>query len=355
VAAVVAAADGAVGGAAGAGAAKNPRKPEIARICPRRPVTMRAWASVGYAMRSCLCVVALLATACGGSGSLSIHDELLAKDALSECRGSADLAANLQIVADLRDSYHEMIVCGGLQLDFSNALVNVIANAAIGRGGPSQLAYRGNGLFATANGMMAIQLALADGGPLGFDPLDPQSYLAGIQVTARADGMMDAAMRGGSMWNVIGHAAGSLDITFSAAGPGFQLLGMTLDEARRGHLDLTKIAKSIESHFTIANKIDVTNDQGGTRIHYILEGAPVPLTEVHDGSKIPMTLTSIVAERPGTGQVIKVTEWTMAFKGDGGKVLDGTIGMDIDGGTFPYHVKMSYPHRMEPDIALSCR
>lgn len=336
-----------------AGAARKTRKPEIARICPRLSVTMRAWASVEIAMRSCLCLAAL-ASACG-SASISIHDELLAKDALAECRGSGDLAANVQIVADLRSSYHEMIVCGGLQLDFTNALVNVIANAAIGRGGPAQLAYRGNGLFATANGMMAIQLGLADGGPLGFDPLDPQSYLAGITVTARADAAVDAAMRGGSMWNVIGHAAGSLDVQFNAAGPGFALLGMTLDEARRGHLDLGKIAKSIESHFTIANKIDVTNDQGGTRIHYILEGAPAPLSDVHDGKKVPMQLTSIVAENTATGQTIKVTEWTMAFKGDGGKVLDGTVGMDIDGGAFPYHVRMSYPHRMDPDIQLSCR
>jgi hypothetical protein len=303
-------------------------------------------------MRS-ICLVVL--AACGGSASLSIHDELLAKDALAECRGSADLAANLQIVGDLRSSYHEMIVCGGLQLDFTDALVNVIANAAIGRGGPSQLAYRGTGLFATGNGMMSIQLGLADGGALGFDPLDPQSYLAGITVTARADAAMDGVMRGGSMWQVIGHADGSLDIQFNNAGPAFSLLGMTIDEARRGHLDLGKIAKSIESHFTIANKIDVTNDQGGTRIHYILEGAPVPLSDVHDGKKVPMQLTSIVAERPETGQVIKVTEWTMAFKGDGGKVLDGTIGMNIDGGAFPYSVKMSYPHRMDPDIALSCR
>jgi hypothetical protein len=308
---------------------------------------------VEIAMRSCA-LLAALASACGGA-SLSIHDELLAKDSLSECRGSGDLAANVQIVADLRESYHEMIVCGGLQLDFTDALVNVIANAALGRSGPAQLAYRGNGLFATANGMMAIQLALADGGALGFDPLDPQSYLAGITVSARADAAMNGVMRGGSMWSVLGHAAGSLDISFQAAGPGFALLGMTIDEARRGHLDLGKIARSIESHFVISNKIDVKNEQNGTTIHYILEGAPVPMTDVHDGKKVPMQLTSIVAERPATGQTIKVTEWTMAFKGDGGKVLDGTIGMDIDGGAFPYAVKMTYPHRMDPDISLSCR
>jgi hypothetical protein len=68
-----------------------------------------------------------------------------------------------------------------------------------------------------------------------------------------------------------------------------------------------------------------------------------------------MQLASIVAERPATGQKIEVTEWTMQFKGDGGRVLDGTIGMDVEGGAFPYHVKLTYPHRVDPDIELSCR
>ena len=303
-------------------------------------------------MRTCLGLL-LAVSACGGA-SLHINDELTNPKALAEC-ATADRVEQLQIVADLRDSYHEMIVCGGLQLDFSDALVNVIANAAIGRGGPSALAYRGNGLFATTNGMMSIQLALAEGGPFAWDPLDPQSYMAGIQVTARADAMVDTAARGGNVWQVLGHAAGSLDITFTNPGPGFQLLGMTLDEARRGHLDLDKIAKSIESHFTIANTIDVTNQQNGTTIHYVLQGPPVPLTDVHDGKKVPMILKTIVAERPATGQKVEITEWTMAFKGDGGKVLDGTIGMNVNGGAFPYAVKLTYPHRMEPDVQLSCR
>lgn len=303
-----------------------------------------------------LICAAALASACGSASvQVSVHDEMLAKDALATCRGANDLAANVQIIADLRDSYHEMIVCGGLQLDFTNALVNVIANAATGGHGPSQLVYRGNGLFATSNGMMAIQLGLADGGPLGWDPLDPQSYLAGIQVTARADAAINGALRGGSIWSAVGHAAGSLDITFSAAGPGFQLLGMTLDEARRGHFDLTKIAKSIESHFTISNRIDVQNEHGGTTVHYILEGPPAPLVDVHDGKHVPMILKSIVAERPATGQTVEITEWTMQFKGDGGKVLDGSIGMNVNGGAFPFAVKMTYPHRMDPDIQLTCR
>ncbi len=281
---------------------------------------------------------------------------MLAKDALAACRGNANLQDNLQIVADMRESYHEMIVCGGLQLDLSDSLVNVIARAAYqsAQRGPAQLKYRGNGLFATDNHMMSIQLALADGAPIGFDPLDPQSYLVGVTVTADANATIQGAMQGG-LWGAIGHAAGSLDIQFQAEGPAFALLGMSAGDLRRGHIDLDKIARSIESHFTIANTIDVTNTHGDTTVHYLLQGPPVPLTDVHDGKKVPMVLKSIVAERPSTGQKVEITEWTMQFKGDGGHVLDGTIGMNVVGGTFPYHVKMTYPHRVDPDVDLACQ
>jgi hypothetical protein len=290
---------------------------------------------------------------CGGA-QVSIDDELKHPDSLASC-ATGDVQASLAIISDLRDSYHEMIVCGGLQLDFSSALVNVIANAALGHGGPAALHYRGNGLFETDNHVMALQLGLADGGALDFDPMDPRSYLAGLSVSADANATLGAAMHGGSVWQVLGRTASTLDVQFQSTGPAFRLLGMTLAEARRGHLDLAKIAHAIAAQFTIGNRIDVQNEQGGTTIHYVLQGSPVPLSDVEDGKKVPMQLSTIIAERPTTGQHITVTEWTMQFKGDGNKVLDGTIGMNVDGGAFPYAARFTYHHSMLPDVELRCR
>src|SRR5437867_1343696 len=122
----------------------------------------------------------LVVAGCGGASasgsmSISIHDDLVNPGtALAACQ-TGDVTGNLAIVGDLRESYHEMIVCGGLQLDFEGAMINVIANAALGRGGPSQLVYQGHGTFATSNGMMALRVVTNDGGALEFDPLDPQS------------------------------------------------------------------------------------------------------------------------------------------------------------------------------------
>jgi len=297
--------------------------------------------------------------ACGGANvgvSATITDQLQDPTALAAC-AQGDAAANLAIVSDLRDSYHEMIVCGGLQLSFEQALVNVLANAALGRGGPSQMVYQGNGTYATTNGMMMIKASLGDGQGLGVDALDPQSYLVGLRVNGNVGGAVDAVARGGKPWQVLGKAAGSLDISFQAQGPLFSILGLTADEIRGGRLlaSASKIKDAIAEHIYISSRINVDNQHGGTTVHYILEGEPASLKGALDHKTVPMKLASIEATHAATGQTIRITEWTMAFKGDGGKVLDGTIALDVDGGAFPYSVNFTYPHRMEPDIRLTCR
>jgi len=301
-------------------------------------------------------MVFLVLTACGAGGgsARTVLDDLQDPTALGSC-ASGDLAANVEIIADLRDSYHEMIVCGGLALSFDQAITNVIVNAAIGRGGPSAMVYQGKGTYATANGMMMITTSL-DGGAV-FDVLDPQSYLVGLTVTANANAAIGVAARGGSPWDVLKKTAGTMELRFQGAGPGFGALGLGPEVLANGRLEIDpkKIADAIASHIHIANRISVDNEHGGTVVHYILEGEPQPLSDVLGKKAVPMKLASIVATHAATGQSIRITEWTMAFKGDGGKVLDGSIRLDVDGGAFPYAAAFTYPHRAEPDIQLSCR
>ena len=146
-----------------------------------------------------------------------------------------------------------------------------------------------------------------------------------------------------------------MDLSFSARGPLFDILELGQNASFSMLLDPKKLAKTIARNIYITNRISVDNEQGGTVIHYILEGSPQPLADNLDHKTVPMKLVSIVAEHKATGQTIRTTEWTMAFKGDGGKVLDGTIGVEVDGGAFPFAARFTYPHRMEPDIDLSCR
>ncbi len=303
----------------------------------------------------------LLAAGCGGASAsarvtVAVHDDLqVATSALAGC-AQGDLAPQLQIVADLRDSYHEMIVCGGLSMQFNGSIENVIANAVLQKATGNPMTYRGDGVFATPNGVMWIRTSLA-GSPIGFNVLDPHSYLAGLTVNANVSGAVSGVAGGGSPWKMLGRAAAKADvqISFQSEGPGFGLLGITMQEARSGKLDLGKIKRSLGSLIHVENRVAVDNNYGGTTVRYQLQSPAMPINAMTGPNKVPMQLASIEATNPGLGQTMKVTTWTMDYKGDGGTVLDGTIGMDIDGGAFPYHVEMVYPHRMEPDIRLSCR
>jgi hypothetical protein len=194
--------------------------------------------------------------------------------------------------------------------------------------------------------------------PVGFNVLDPQSYLAGLTVTVNAQGMVGGAMSGGGGWgSMLGRAAGQADVqvTFQGEGPGFQYLGITMQEARSGRLDkyLSKIEKSLGQLIKVENRVTVNDQHGGTTIQYVLQSPPTPVGDMNKKKAVPMQLVSITATN-ALGQKVAITKWTMDYKGDGGRVLDGTIGMNIEGGAFPYHVEMTYPHRAEPDITLSC-
>lgn len=310
----------------------------------------------------------MLSTACGGGGarasgsasvsvSVAIADDLRDPAILASCASTAaNRDAELAIVSDLRDSYHEMIVCGGLALGWGFAVVGIIADAIKGKKAESPMIYKGNGVFASRNGMMEIQTVTASGAPLSFDVMDPRSYFAGFHITAGAQmsGAVDAAARG-KPWEAVGKAAASAQIGFSGEGPGFALLGITLAEARSGKLNFKRIARALGDAIHVVSRIEVRDQKGNTTIHYQLQGKPQRLNDWLDGKKVPMTLASIEATNSVTQQTIRITEWTMDYRGDGGRVLDGTIGFEVEGGAFAYGVKFTYPHRAEPDVKLACR
>lgn len=309
----------------------------------------------------------LLFAACGGgsasgSGSVSasasvsvaVRDDLRNPAALAAC--SNDRAGEqLAIVSDLRDSYHEMVVCGGLALSWSISVVGVLADALVGKKSEPAMIYKGNGIYASRNGMMEIQTVVTGSGAVvPFNVLDPHSYFTGFSVQAQVSGAIDAAARG-KPWEAVGKAAASAKIGFQGEGPGFALLGMTITEARAGKFDFKKIARSLGDQISVINKITVNDKHGNTTVHYRLVGKPQRLNEWIDGKRVPMTLAGVEATHSVTGQTIKITDWNMEFRADGGRVLDGSIAFDVEGGTFPYAVKLTYPHRVDPDVALTCR
>src|SRR5216110_799817 len=160
-----------------------------------------------------LSILACLA-GCGGasaSGSasvtISVHDDLQAAPTALQGCAQGDIAAQMELIADLRESYHEMIVCGGLSLQFNNSITSVIANALLQKAMGTPMTYQGHGVYATPNGVMWIRVSTATG-PLEFNATDPQSYLQGLTVSVNAQGMVGGAMSSGGGWgSMLGKAA----------------------------------------------------------------------------------------------------------------------------------------------------
>jgi hypothetical protein len=101
----------------------------------------------------------------GGGGPESnapVVDELLdpTHASLAGC-ATGDVEENLEIVRELRDSYHEMIVCGGLAVGFTVSVATVITNALQGKRGIAGFTYQGNGTYSAGNGMMLVHAAVA--------------------------------------------------------------------------------------------------------------------------------------------------------------------------------------------------
>ena len=121
--------------------------------------------------------------------------------------------------------------------------------------------------------MMMLRTSLTGGNGIGFDVLDPQSYLAGI-VRPRQHGR---AWR--RSWQMLPRS-GRHRAPVSALGPGSRL-DLTAADTRGGHLKISpkRIAEALASHISIADRIDVENQYGATTVHYLIDGAPQPLTQ----------------------------------------------------------------------------
>jgi hypothetical protein len=48
-------------------------------------------------------------------------------------------------------------------------------------------------------------------------------------------------------------------------------------------------------------------------------------------------------------------DWGITYTTGHGGTTDGTVTFDVVGGAFDYGAELTYPHRREPDVSLSCR
>jgi len=314
-------------------------------------------------MRTAVIAVGLLAlTACGSRSQKSGPPENRspAVDALEDpkhpgleaCRGSistGDLESNLEIARATKDSYHEMVVCGGLNASISITLIQIMISSAAGKStSPSGFSFSGAGAWRAGTQMdvtfhLGFDTKFGKAGDLiTYDLFKLDTYFTGATIKATAS------------LNTKGETTTSLTMAFTGLGPGIELLGLGPEPKSPVVIDAAKIAESL-GKITLHSKVHIDDKKVNSHIKYELDMVPMTLGQITAGEPSVMKLLSVSGERPDLGQKMTVTNFGIDYRDIGSGYLDGKIEVEMTGGPyFPYAVTYTYPRRNAPDVALSC-
>lgn len=263
-----------------------------------------------------------------------------------------DVTAQLAITDTIKDSFHEMIVCGGLAAGFSFSMSEILVNAAQGNSlVPSGFAFNGGGLYGSGTTMF-IQAKLGrdfsfgkKGDDVPFDVFNPGSYFATATFQAKLAAGVSLSTGGG----LASHTTGSVQFTaITGPGPGLELFGLDPKNLVNQPLDVAKMAESVGTAVVFTAAITVEDGRG---VVYHLSSPETPINQLYLGQSLDIALTDITAEIGS--QSASVVDWAMKYNPLEGGQMDGSITMGVQG-DFDYFVKYSYPHRPEPDMFISC-
>jgi hypothetical protein len=310
--------------------------------------------------RSCAAVLlssALLSSslfACGPttSNTTPAKDDIEDKNyaGLKACRGTstdAVVANNVELALDVRESLHEMVVCGGLMFSLAGAVISVLIDAAQGNTrDPAGFMFDGAGTYTSPQ--MDVQFFLGEDTSFGkagdiitFNVFRPESYLLGAKVDAK--GSVDTS----------GKVKYSVTASFSGVGPGVELLGLGTSPASPIKVDTNGLLAAL-GKIQISSKIHVKDAQAHGQVDYELAVDRAPLSQVTGGVKQSVQLVSLAGSRADLKQTAEIKSFTISFADVGNHALDGTVLANVSGGVFPFQVLYSYPTRAEPDVVLGC-
>ena len=258
---------------------------------------------------------------------------------------------SLEIASGFRQSCHELVVCGGLSMQMSTAVIQVIVNAALGATGKGGFVFDGKGTYNSAPDQpgtnMSITLLLPKdtsfgktGDVIDFDLLDVNNYFKSAEIEAIGKVSTD------------GTSEYSLHVKFTDVGPGFELLGLT----RTGNemsFDQKATGAAIGA-IRMKAKTHVDDKQGKSSFVYDMTSPETTLGALFDGGGLAFTLDGVSGGRADLGQKLETTRWEVQYVG--GKIgkLDGTIGFEITGGPLQYGSTFTYDKTNEPVVKFAC-
>jgi hypothetical protein len=262
---------------------------------------------------------------------------------------AGELNDTIQIAYDFEKSAHEMVVCGGANVQFAIALVEVFVNVLAQPGGdptPQGFRWDGDGTYhVDSDGFsrvsMDVQVSLDAeysfgnaGEVIAYDLFDADSYLVGASVA-------------------IDYQKGPI-ISFDSPGPLVELLGLGSEPQSPIVLSpdtLNTIGAQLRK-LRISSAADLYDDHNSSEIAYQFSTDPQPAAELAGNSPFAFKLIGASGSNVSMSQTMTLDVWAVNYSG--AAELDGTVDFRVEGGPFDFKGQLSYEQSGYADITLSC-
>ena len=296
-------------------------------------------------------------TGAAGSGGAPVSLE----DQVSECSESLDegeVAANLDLVASLDQSVHELVACGGLTIRVVGVLVQGVIEMIAQNDDditPDGLVYEGNGTYRSGasdpNQDTDMLLKFYDKSSGEAVPIPDDVFLADTYlVGARAETVLEVDEN-----NPLNSTA-YLEIEFDAVGPQVELLGFgpaPESPIRIESSELDELSLDL-GDILLETEVTVVDDRGDASVDYDVETGPDQVLDIFDINRLDYRIIDVQGANGTTDQDLTLAEngWQIEFAG--GNTLRGSIDFSVKGGAFDYDGKFSYDSTSYADIQLTC-
>ena len=255
--------------------------------------------------------------------------------------------AQVEVMQQTGDSYHEMVACGGLAYRISSSIYQILATSLLESAGvsvPGGFVYEGEGRYVTGSGgtTMVVSYLYGDDFEVGledepvlYDLFDFDNYLRGVSVS-------------------VDPISQELLVSYNATGPLVELLGKGANPPNPLSLTLQDVQAPYRlGRLKMVTEAQVNDVREGATVSYTLSSGPDRINPLLEGNRALVFGLAGSTTIAANGAVLTATSVGIDYQDTPG-ALDGDIPFEIRGGGLDLDGVLSFQQSTYPEIAWWC-